>query len=121
MDKDAKFVLDALRRASLRWQPRTKAKQAARVARNRYKCKGCEGIFPNKQVSVDHVAPVVDPETGFVDWNTYVARLFVPVESLQILCSECHSRKSKGENLRRREVVGNNPKERKPRPRRRKK
>lgn len=110
------FVLRALRRASLRWPARTKVKQAARVGRNRYECAKCKAIVPNKAISIDHVAPCVDPETGFVDWNSYVVRLFVPEEGLQALCKACHAAKSKAENERRKEVkAANKQKEKKPR------
>jgi 5-methylcytosine-specific restriction endonuclease McrA len=99
-----RFVVDALRRASLRWQPRTKAKQAARVGRNAYKCACCGEVVPNKRVIIDHIAPVVDPETGFQDWNTYIPRLFCSVDNLQAICRECSNKKTSRENARRREV-----------------
>ena len=43
---------------------------------------------------VDHIAPVVDPVTGFISWDDTIARMFVEEEGLQVLCHKCHSRKT---------------------------
>jgi 5-methylcytosine-specific restriction endonuclease McrA len=102
--KEKQFVTNALRRASLRWPARTKAKQAARISRGKYLCACCGGVTRAKDVSVDHVACVVDPETGFKDWNTYVERLFCSLENLQVLCRECHNAKSAQETVLRRQA-----------------
>lgn len=52
----------------------------------------------------DHVHPVVDPATGFVDWNTYIDRMFNG--ELQPLCKADHEKKTKEENRVRRGVKG---------------
>jgi len=105
---ERKFVVDGLRRLWLRWPARTKVKQAARVARGKYQCAGCDEIVSAGKITVDHVEPCVDPEMGFQDWNTFVSRLLCPRENLQCLCKTCHSKKSKAENARRREVAREN-------------
>ena len=65
-------------------------------------CAKCDGIFPKDGVQVDHINPVVDPSTGFVDWNTYIQRLlYISTKDLQTLCKSCHSSKSTEENSRR--------------------
>ena len=46
---------------------------------------------------VDHIDPVVDPKVGFVDWTTYIERMFVEEDGLQILCKECHDKKTRFE------------------------
>jgi hypothetical protein len=46
---------------------------------------------------VDHVLPVVDPIEGFKDWDTFIKRLFCSKENLQVLCSACHTKKTKEE------------------------
>lgn len=51
--------------------------------------------------AVDHVEPVVLPATGFVDWNTYVARMFIDRTKLQWLCNECHATKTRLESAER--------------------
>lgn len=43
---------------------------------------------------MDHIDPVIDIDIGFVDWNTYIERLFVGVEGWQLLCTGCHQLKT---------------------------
>lgn len=62
-----------------------------------YLCNSCKQEFVLKNINVDHINPVVDPKVGFIDWNTFIDRLFCGVENLQILCSSCHDRKTKKE------------------------
>ena len=48
-------------------------------------------------VVIDHIDPVVDPETGFVDFNTYIARMWCDRSKLQKICGECHRKKTNEE------------------------
>jgi 5-methylcytosine-specific restriction endonuclease McrA len=48
-------------------------------------------------VEVDHIIPVVDPKVGFVDWNTFIERLFTERDNFQTLCKPCHKKKSRAE------------------------
>lgn len=82
---------------------RTRVKRDARISRGKYRCNHCEAVFGPKEIDVDHIDPVVDPQTGFVDWNTYIERLFVEEEGLQVLCKECHTTKTVEENRVRRD------------------
>tara|TARA_R110000803_G_scaffold200258_4_gene264561 strand:- start:837 stop:1202 length:366 start_codon:yes stop_codon:yes gene_type:complete len=66
----------------------------ARVERGKYQCAHCECIFKKIELQADHIEPVLDLEHGFVDWNTYIERLFCPVENFQALCRVCHSAKT---------------------------
>jgi len=59
-----------------------------------YLCAKCGSWHRAKNSSVDHKFPVVDPLVGFVDWNTFVARLFCNAKDLQILCDKCHNKKT---------------------------
>lgn len=97
-----KWLAPALRRISYRFPARTEAKKAARVARNQYRCAHCGGTFKNSEIQLDHLAPVIDPETGFTDWNSYIARLFPPIDGWQVLCRQCHLSKTNKENEKRR-------------------
>lgn len=99
-----KFILQWLRRGSYRMRARTIAMTWARVSRGKYNCAKCNKTFGRKEIQVDHLIPVVDPLIGFVDWETYINRLFVDAAGLQILCKPCHKEKSKSENEIRREV-----------------
>lgn len=86
-----------LRKASFRWPPRTEALRAARVSRGQYKCAGCEGEFTNKEVSLDHKEPVIDPKRGWQGWDSFIERMFCPASGFQVLCSECHDNKTEKE------------------------
>jgi len=66
-----------------------------------YKCASCSKSFPTKEVQVDHINPVVDPIVGFKDWDTFISRLFCSKENLQVLCLECHKKKTKSEKEQR--------------------
>lgn len=56
------------------------------------------------KLHADHILPVVNPETGFVDWNQYIDRMFCGATGLQVICEECHAKKSAQESDRRKEV-----------------
>ncbi len=111
-----------LRERFYKWPPHKKVKMAARsetvrfkkdgtkykIPWVRYECNHCKGLFQGNRVQVDHVEPVEPVErveyADFYDrMRQYFDRLFVPVEGLQILCKECHKKKSKEENAKRRE------------------
>ena len=62
-----------------------------------YLCAECGKDFPQSGVQVDHLSPVIDPATGFVDWNTYINRMFCDEDNLQVLCKADHAKKSKQE------------------------
>lgn len=62
-----------------------------------FECETCNIRVSAKDFRVDHTSPVVDPNVGFVDYNTYVRRLFCSVEGLSGMCDPCHKRKCKDE------------------------
>lgn len=68
---------------------------------NGTKCVDCAKKLSKEDKRADHIVPVVPPEDGFTDWNTYINRLFCKRSGLQLLCVECHDRKTKDENDRR--------------------
>lgn len=107
------FVVSALRTATRRWPPKFKALKAAYVGRKtnkktnklamHYSCAHCTRHFVAVDVQVDHIFPVVSPQTGFVDWETYIHRMFCEKENLQVLCKPCHSIKTSLEKEERKE------------------
>lgn len=86
-----------------------------------FKCAHCTKLFEKKDVNVDHTDPVINPETGYIDWNTYISRLFIldawnvtkpTVEqkelarkSFSVLCLACHSTKTATELVSRRQTA----------------
>ncbi len=71
---------------------------------DKFRCSECNKTRERKFVHVDHVFPVVDPLKGFEGFDTYISRLYCDKTGLQILCSSCHSAKTKAENKLRRET-----------------
>lgn len=97
------FIKGNLRRTSTRWGPIGAALKRARVARGEYKCSECRQTVPAstkvdgrriKNVHVDHILPIIDPEVGFVSWDEVIKRMFVEVDGLQVMCNECHKIKT---------------------------
>jgi hypothetical protein len=49
------------------------------------------------KVAIDHIVPVIDPQVGFVDLNTYHKRLWCSRDNLQKICGEDHRLKTNAE------------------------
>lgn len=77
---------------------RGEAMKAARIERGLYKCALCSGTFGNKEIRVDHIVPIVNPQTGFTTWDDYINKLFCPAVELQIICLICNTSKTQTEN-----------------------
>lgn len=101
------FVKGALRSASVKWPPKYQSlndsyvgqkinSKTGRLAKH-YKCASCKEEFPSKDVQVDHITPVVDPNLGFTSWDEIIDRMFCEKENLQVLCKICHDNKTKQE------------------------
>ena len=105
------FITSTLRGGFRKYPPKYECLKSASVGKkinaktNRmaehFTCNMCRNAFPAKEVNVDHVEPVVCPFTGFVDWNTYINRLFCDGGNLQVLCSPCHDVKTAEERIER--------------------
>lgn len=100
------FVKSALRSASMRWPPKHKVKKDARLRRGIYLCNGCkQEVEASKKIGdkrydnifIDHINPVVHPSHGFTTWDTFINRLFVDSDGLQLLCKNCHDKKTEEE------------------------
>jgi len=120
MIRDGRFnkqtwLINQLRRiSSFRYPPANKArsknkveyyilsKKGKQLKRVKYTCEICR--TPNlktTQVNLDHVVPVVEPAVGFVDWNTFIDRLFCDESNFQIICIPCHDIKTSLEDAQR--------------------
>lgn len=97
------WIIAGIRRLTYRYPARWAAKKASRIGRNQYVCAMCpEGItHGNKGVQMDHVIPIVDPTTGFTNWNDFVERALPDVDGWQVLCREHHKEKTLKENSER--------------------
>lgn len=107
-------IKSALRKMTMYWQPIKDCKNAARVERGKYLCAGCKAIVPasikvvqkggkNKgkvrrkaAFAIDHIEPIVSVN-GFNGWDEYIERMFCE-DGFQLLCLDCHSKKTKAEN-----------------------
>lgn len=78
------------------------AMESAHRDRGQWECCQCKKLGKRSDLHGDHIEPVIDPSTGFVDWNTYINRLFLG--AIQPLCKTCHKDKSNAENTIRRQV-----------------
>lgn len=89
------------------WPARNQARKAAKVGPNKYICAMCSEINGVKETILDHIEPIVEPKTGFVDWNTYIARAFPQAEGFQVLCKNCANSKTAIENELRKQYKKN--------------
>lgn len=98
------FIKSALRSASQRWPPKFDVIRAAKRGKKinnssgrlaeHFECAICHGHFPAKEIQVDHINPVIDPNTGFTSWDDVIKRMYCEVEGYQVLCKPCHKAKS---------------------------
>ncbi len=101
------FIKGGLRQLTRRWAPISKCLSDARTRRGFYLCAGCKTETPStvkddngkriKGVAVDHIIPIIDPAVGWVSWDDTIERMFCEPENLQVLCHDCHTKKSNEE------------------------
>ena len=93
--KNKKYNRTGLIIASLRkiWLYSPERKEVKKKAKRdkQYLCAICKKKHDN--VSVDHI----DPIGTFVSWDAFIAKLFCPIDNLQVLCKTCHDIKTKSE------------------------
>lgn len=100
------YIRSALRNKSRFWKPITQCKvNGRRVYKGpnkrqkfEYQCNICKKWFPEKQINIDHIVPAGALNCS-EDLSGFVERLFVEVDGLQILCIDCHDKKTKEERL----------------------
>ena len=96
------FLRSALRGAWGRWPAKFQLlKENRRTVTGRrhkfeYMCAQCKGWFQQKEIQVDHIIPA-GALNCHEDLKGFVARLFVGVDKLQIMCKPCHKVKTKEE------------------------
>lgn len=98
------MIRSALRDKSRWWKPIAECRMRARrkyVGPNKrqtyeYQCAHCKNWFPMKDTNVDHIIPV-GTLTCASDLPGFVERLYIEVDGLQVLCTECHDKKTQNE------------------------
>jgi hypothetical protein len=98
------FIRSGLRGTYNKWPPKWDIlNQAKRPYKGpgkqqkwEYQCNRCKKWHKQKDVSVDHKIPA-GALNSFEDVASFVERLFVGPEGLQLLCSVCHSDKTQEE------------------------
>ena len=98
------FIIQILRRASLRWPARQEVLGASRVERGVYKCAMCGSLNKKDNVCVDHIHPVIPINGTFTTFDDYIERLFCESSELQVICNRCHDLKTKLEDDMRKTV-----------------
>lgn len=112
------FVKSVLRSASRRWEPKYAClndafvakqinKKSGRIAKH-YSCNSCKEAFPSADVQVDHISPIIDPQTGFTTWDEVINNLFCERDNLQVLCTSCHNTKTAEEKQQAKERKNDN-------------
>jgi 5-methylcytosine-specific restriction endonuclease McrA len=96
------FIRSALRQKSRWWKPISEAKAKAKrpykgpLKRQKfeYQCNQCKNWFPDKKINVDHICPAGSLNSA-QDLPDFIERLFCEVDNLQVLCTDCHDKKTK--------------------------
>jgi 5-methylcytosine-specific restriction endonuclease McrA len=98
------FIRSALRNKSRWWKPITECKLKARrpyTGANKrikfeYQCNECKGWYPDKKINVDHICPAGSLKSA-QELPGFIERLFCEVDNLQVLCTDCHDKKTANE------------------------
>lgn len=98
------FIISVLRSGTRRFPPKYECLNAAKTEKKKnkktgrlaqhYKCNSCQKEYVATEIQVDHIEPIVDPKTGFTSWDSFIERLFCPIDNLQCLCLGCHKKKT---------------------------
>jgi 5-methylcytosine-specific restriction endonuclease McrA len=108
------WLKNQLRRLSMKYPPaieainRTKevyyitSKTGKLLRRVKFTCEMCgKKDLKRSECELDHVIPVVKPEEGFKNLQSFIEGLFCGVENFKLCCIPCHLIKSNFENLER--------------------
>lgn len=109
------WVVQRLRRLSMKWPPRNAVKKANRREYYKtrkdgskyakpnfeYQCNMCKNWFADKDTCMDHIEPIIDIDQDKVSeeefYGIFVTGLFCDESNFQILCKKCHDLKTKSE------------------------
>lgn len=94
-------ITSMIRRVWLYSKVRTSELQKASTGKDKYLCSKCLRIFNKKEIHVDHIDPFVPEGCHIKDMtlSEIVKRMFRT--ETQVLCVECHAKKTKEETASR--------------------
>lgn len=95
------FIRSNLRRSWAKFPNKFKAMDAAsrpykgtdKRRKKEYQCSECKKWFKQKEVQVDHINPA-GTFTELDDLPQFCANLFCGLDNLQVLCKDCHLKKT---------------------------
>lgn len=100
------FITSILRAGSRKWAPKHAALHAAKTEKKinvktkrmaqHFECAHCCNEFVATEVQVDHIEDM-GPN---LSWDEFIHKLYCEVDNLQVLCRECHAKKTKGERAK---------------------
>lgn len=114
------FLRSAIRGGAKRWPPKQEVLRDSKVSkpvldsagnkqyyksgkrvgqlktRLECKCAKCKKYYPVSNVEVDHLVPA-GSLTSYEDLIPFIDRMFVPKNKLQVLCKQCHQKKTNEE------------------------
>lgn len=98
------ILMAGLGRSWMAWPPRNEVKRRCKVIGRAgwWTCEECKEA--HEKIEIDHIHPVVPVVEGFTGWDAYIASKFVGADALRGLCRDCHGKKTKEENKKRREI-----------------
>jgi len=92
------FIRGGLRVLFSRYPVKHQVKKAASrtkkgMKRFEYQCAQCTKWYPNSETEVDHIVPAGSLKE-YSDLPGFVSRLLCEADNLQVLCKECHAKKT---------------------------
>lgn len=101
------WIRQAFRKRTLGWKPASKCKENSRRLykgpnkrqRYEYKCNKCKKYHRGDNVQVDHIDPAGALRSAD-DLAAFISGLFCEIEGLQVLCTECHNKKTIKDNAK---------------------
>ena len=78
------------------------ARKQAQVKSGWYKCVHCKRS--TEKPKVDHIDALGRQPISMFEFGTWLEHLFCPSELLQILCTECHNKKTKQDRKKMRKI-----------------
>jgi len=103
------FIRSALRQAYSRYPVKFQVKKAAERTvegcrhKYEYQCAECSDWFMGKETQVDHIVPA-GKLSSYRDIAGFCKRLFCEADGMQVLCTECHQKKTNAERKARKKT-----------------